>query len=122
MATHDLRLGTTLVLLTFTNPEAAGRVSDAIEAERESLFQCDGVPLTIVEGERDAADDEIGEFAAGIHETSQANVLSMIPGLSSGEATEVLDAEQLNPRAQGPRPKIVAALEKYLVSGLEGAA
>ncbi len=117
MATHDLKLGTTLVLLTFTNPEAAGRVSAAIEAERESLFQCDGVPLNVVQTDRDAGEDEIPAFDRGIHETSQANVLSAIPGFTSEEANNVLNAEKLNPRAQGPRPKLVAALENYIPPG-----
>jgi predicted esterase len=120
MATFDLRLGSTLVLLTFTDLDAAERVAGAVEAERGSLFQCEGVPIQIVSGARDAVVDvPLSEYAISVHSMTQADALEEIVGLDADMAEAMLAAELLNPRARGPRPKVVAALEENIRGAAE---
>ena len=61
--THDLCVGQGAVLV-FTDEAAASRVAAAIEAEREHLFQLDGVPVSVRGSNRDEPAEPEGEPAA----------------------------------------------------------
>lgn len=119
MATHDLKLGPTMVLLVFTDDDAATRVLEAIEAEREHLFQCDGPFSVLTHTDRDAAVEK--PHAHPIHALPVSLAVAMIAeAATDADVRELLDAEHENPRAQGPRVSVVAAANARLESEAGG--
>ncbi len=117
--TYDVKLGTH-VLVTTTDEGAAHRIAEAFDADRDSLFQCEGLDLEVVETDRDAEPDEpaapaITAEQAAIHHLSVPDVQDAIAAADEVDTVRhIRDAEELNPRSQGPRSGIIDSAEERI--------
>lgn len=115
MSTHDLCLGMAAILV-FTDADAAQRVADAVEAEREYLFQADGLGVSVRQDTgrdidphaEDEDEDPEEAFRDLVHGRKVPEVVAMIRAAQDSEAVDrIRTAERDNPRPQGPRQGIL---------------
>lgn len=106
--THDVVIGESRVVTT-TDADAAARIAAAVEAEREHLFQMDGLRVRVEETSRDARRGT-RSFADEVHDGTVADVAGMIAAANTVEEVEaIVKAERTNPRSAGPRVSLLNA-------------